>query len=65
MAHEPPFEYYRVLTDEFVLPNGTVVPGRDVHQLRQRWQDSVDAAQGYDPYNHVGRKFFITAERSQ
>ena len=48
-----PEKYYRVLTDDYLMPNGDVWDGFEVRDAKKRAKDYQDAAAGYDPYNHM------------
>jgi len=51
-----PFEYYRCSTDDYLLPNGTVIDGYKVFDARREAKDRRDASTAYDPYNHTGKR---------
>jgi len=55
MSTTMPFKYYKVLTDEYILPDGRVVDASAVKEIRRGMLDQMDESFGYDPYDHLGK----------
>ncbi len=49
-----PMEFYRPDTDDYLLPGGKTFDGWRVRAAKRERDDRIDAARGYDPYNHSG-----------
>jgi hypothetical protein len=52
-----PFECYRAETDEYVLL-GNMIEGWRVREAKRQARYRAEAASGYDPYNHRGRRTY-------